>query len=297
MPLHHYCQSDIISNNKMKKIHLLPNILTAFSLSCGLFIIFKMNMTPLKEVDVHVLTVTVGIMILAMMADVLDGALARAMKAESEFGGFFDSISDAITFGVAPSVIALKTLSLEPKTELSFFLTTAAMIFSVCGVLRLVRYNVLAQIAKEDTTHIDKNKNFTGLPITAAAGAAVSANLFLATHQFPDWMAMDVEKRAWILIIAQIILGYFMISRWKFPSLKSLQVRVASFQLVIVTVLCAALIFYGMLHHFPAVFFTLSWSYVLIAAALSIARMIAGKKARALEDFEPDPDDTDDTDT
>ncbi len=97
-----------------RKVHLLPNIITAFALSCGLFVIFKMNMIAPGEVDQHVLMATAGILILAAFADLLDGALARAIKAESDFGGIFDCLGDAITFGVGPSVIVLKSLSILP---------------------------------------------------------------------------------------------------------------------------------------------------------------------------------------
>ena len=88
-----------------------------------------------------------------------------------------------------------------------------------------------------------------------------------------------------------ILLGYFMISRWKFLSLKRLQIRVASFRMIFITVILAVCIFYGLLHHFSLVFVVISWSYVFIAWILSVIRVIAGKRAQALEDFEPDPDD------
>lgn len=276
----------------MKKIYLLPNIITAFSLTCGLFIIFKMTMTHVGHVDMHILNATAGIMLLAALADVLDGAVARAMKAESEFGGVFDSLADAITFGVGPSVIVLKTASLEQGSELSMLLTTAAMIFSVCGVLRLVRFNVSAQQAKGDEELSAANKkNFTGLPIPAAAAAMVSANLFLKSEDFSKFFSLSQETQIWFLVLAMISLGYFMVSRWKFPSLKSLRMRVASFQLVFLIVVAAVLIFYGIVQHFAFSFFAVTWSYVIAAWILSIIRLISGKKSKTLEDFEPEPDD------
>ena len=275
-----------------KKIRLLPNIITAFGLSCGLFVIFKMSMTPLGEANYHLLAATTGILILAAFADLLDGAIARALKTESEFGGFFDSLADAVTFGVGPSVMILKSLTIQAGTGLSFLLTIAAMVYSVCGVLRLVRFNISKMEAKGDQDLIDANKkNFTGLPIPAAAAAAVSGNLFLVSDEFQQLFTISENTRAWILIFQMIVLGYFMISRWKFPSLKSLQIRVASFQLVVLTVISAVLIFYGLLHHFGVVFFAISWGYVVIAWILSIIRLISGKKSKTLEDFEPEPDD------
>lgn len=272
----------------VKKVHLLPNVITAFGLSCGLFAIFKMNMLPVGEIDYHVLLVTAGILLLAALADLCDGAIARIMKAESDFGGIFDSLADAISFGVAPSVIVLKTLSVVPGTEMSYFLTLAAMIFSVCGILRLARFNATQMVNTIEPTH--GNKNFTGLPIPAAAAVAVSTNLFLVSPELYAFVNVDSTVRAWILAVTLLILGYFMISRWKFPSLKSLHVRVASFELVFLTVLSAVLIFYGLLHHFAVVFVVVSWTYVITAWVLSILRVVSGRRSHMLIDYEPEPD-------
>lgn len=279
-----------MNKQKLKKIYLLPNVITAFGLSCGLFVIFKMNMTPVGEVDFYALTATTGLLLLAAFADLIDGAIARAIKAESEFGGVFDSLADAISFGVAPSVIILKSLSISPGTKLSFLLTTAATVFSLCGVLRLVRFNVNAMEAKgnEELTLANK-KNFTGLPIPAAAAAAVSMNLFLVSDEIRGLLSSTFH--AWLLAIVLFLLGYFMISRWKFPSIKNLEIRVKSFFTVFLTVVGAVLIFYGILHYFSLVFVALSWGYIFIAWILSIIRLIAGKKSKTLEDFEPDGDD------
>ena len=87
-----------------------------------------------------------------------------------------------------------------------------------------------------------------------------------------------------------------MISRWKFPSMKTLQIRVASFQLVFITVIGAVVIFFGLLHHFPLIFFVAAWGYLLVAWILSLIRIISGKKSKTLEDFEPEPDDDLDSD-
>jgi len=275
----------------MKRIHLLPNVITAFGLSCGLFVIFKMNMIGLGDATTQVLTSTAVILLIAVVADLLDGWTARVMKAESDFGGFFDSLADAITFGVAPSVIVLKTFSFEPGTELSFLLTTSVMVFSVCGVLRLVRFNVASQMAKEDQElSAAHKKNFTGLPIPAAAAAAVSVNLFFVSEEFRWFFSMSERARGWMLFAIMILLGYLMVCRLKFPSLKTLQLRVSSFRLVFVTVLTAVITFYGVLHHFAVVFFLVAWSYVIVALLLSFIRILSGKRSKTLEDFEPEPE-------
>lgn len=275
-----------------RRIYLLPNVITAFGLSCGLFVIFKMTMTEVGDATPHLLTATAGILLLAAFADLLDGAIARAMKAESEFGSLFDSLADAITFGVGPSVIVLKSLSLPPGTEHSILITTAAIIFSVCGVLRLVRFNVMSNEAKGDQTLVAANKkNFTGLPIPMGAAAAVSLNLFLVSDELRLLIHLNDTSRFWILFGAMMFLGYLMISRWKFPSVKKLDIRVASFQLVFVTVITAVFVVYGLLHHFAVLFFFSAWVYIAIAILFSAGRLITGKKSKTFEDFEPEPDD------
>lgn len=276
----------------MKRVHLLPNVITAFALSCGLFVIFKTNMTDAGAVTYHSLTATAGILLLAALADLLDGAVARAIKAESDFGGLFDCMADSITFGVAPSVIILKSLAIEQGTELSFFITAGAMIYSVCGVLRLVRFSLLAQKAKGDRDLADANKkNFTGLPIPGAAAAAVSANLLLYSDEFRYFFNLDKVTHTWMIVCMLVMLGYLMICRWKFPSFKNLHIRVKSFQVVFLTVVFAVVLFYGLLHHFAVVFFLFSWLYILVAGVLSVIRLFADKKSKTLEDYEPEPDD------
>lgn len=284
-----------MDKQKLKKIYILPNVITAFGLSCGLFVIFKMNMIDPGKVTLQALTATTAILLLAAFADLLDGAVARVMKAESEFGGVFDSLADAISFGVAPSVIILKTLSVEPSTKYSLLVTMAAMIYSLCGVLRLVRFNVSALEAKgNEELALANKKNFTGLPIPASAAAAVSMNLFLYSEELQSLVQLSESSRIWILSVTLVLLGYCMISRWKFPSVKNLEIRVSNFTKVFLLVAAAVFILVGILQYFAVVFVVLAWSYIIIAWTLSIIRLIAGKKSKTLEDFEPEPDDLED---
>lgn len=249
-------------------------------------------MTEVGGADLHVLTVCSAILLLGALADLMDGAIARALRAQSSFGSFFDSIADAITFGVAPSVVVLKSLSITPGTAFSFLMTSGAMVYSLSGVLRLVRFNVIDNAPKEDAlADAVKSKNFTGLPIPAAAAAIVSLNLFLISNEFKSIFDLSEEGRAWVLFTALVMIGYFMISRWKFPSFKALNLKVTSFKMVFYTVILAVIFFYGILNHFPVTFFALSWAYVVVAWILSIVRVIAGRKNKALEDYEPEPDD------
>ncbi|MBF8262913.1 MAG: CDP-diacylglycerol--serine O-phosphatidyltransferase [Parachlamydiales bacterium] len=278
----------------MKKFNILPNIVTAFNLACGLFVIFKINMLQPGCGDYEVVHTSVLLLLVAVFADFMDGALARVFRAESEFGVVFDSLADAVSFGVAPSVLLLKTLSLEQGTLISFFAAAGAMCFSLCGVLRLVRFNVKAAEAKGNAElQAAQKHHFTGLPITASAAAAVSANLFLLSPWAIDWFPMSNIERSIALTCAMFFLGYLMVCRLKFPSLKMLHIRIPSFQLAFLSVIFAVFTLYGILYFFPIILAFASWFYVFMALVLSIIRFIAGKKSKTLEDFEPEPDEYD----
>jgi CDP-diacylglycerol--serine O-phosphatidyltransferase len=273
----------------MRRIYLVPNIITAFGLACGLFVIFKVNMVEPGSGTFQVLNTAALLLLVAAFADWIDGAVARAINAESEFGFMFDSLADAISFGVAPSVLMLKSLSLEQGTGLSFVAMLSALLFSLCGVLRLVRFNVKAGEAKGNADAIAaQKKHFTGLPIPAAALAAVAANLFLSSPFADNLLSLHERGKAIILVCIMIVLGYFMVSRWKFPSAKALHVRLPSFQLVFLTVIMASFFLYGILYFFPIILIAVTWLYIVIGWTLSIIRLIAGKKSKTLEDFEPE---------
>lgn len=278
----------------LRRIYLIPNIITAFGLACGLFVIFKVNMVEPGSGTYQVLHASVLLLLVAAFADFVDGAVARAFRAQSEFGFMFDSLADAISFGVAPSVLLLKSLSLEQGTGLSFFAITGVMLYSIGGVLRLVRFNVKASEAKGNSDlEAAQKKHFTGLPIPAAALAAISANLFLSSPIREKWFPMEPTTLAIVLSSLMIVLGYFMVSRWKFPSLKMLHFRVPSFQLLFLTVVSAIFVLYGILYFFPVAMALAVWGYIVLALVLSMIRLIAGKKSKTLEDFEPEQEDLD----
>ncbi len=275
-------------------MYLVPNIVTAFGLACGLFVIFKINMVEPGSGDYEVVRTSAILLLVAAIADFIDGALARAIHAESEFGFVFDTLADAVSFGVAPSVLMLKTLTLEQGSFLSFFGATGAMVYSLCGVLRLVRFNVKTTEARGNVElQAAQKKNFTGLPIPAAAAAAISANLFFLSPLFTRWVDFSNHDRAIALSCVMIVLGYLMVCRLKFPSLKVLHLRIPSFHLAFLAVVVAVFVLYGILYFFAEILALFSWSYVALALVLSFIRLVAGKKSKTLVDFEPEPDDFD----
>jgi CDP-diacylglycerol---serine O-phosphatidyltransferase len=278
----------------MKKVYFIPNIITALGLSCGLFVIFKMTMLGVIATGYDMVMLSTLLLLAAAFADLLDGAVARAMRAESEFGVIFDSLADAVSFGVAPSVVYLKSLTLTPGTLLSFFAVGGAMMYSLCGVLRLVRFNIKAKEAQGDSNLLlAHKKHFTGLPIPAAALSVVAATLFFASPHATTFFSLTEVQKTLILATLMFFTGYLMISRIKFPSSKALHFRVPSFHLMFLTVMLAIFLFYGILYLFPFVMIATTWSYIAVALTLSLIRLIAGKKSKTLEDFEPDEEDDD----
>lgn len=273
----------------MKRVHLLPNLVTAFSLSCGLFIIFRIIL--FADVATYGLyKASVILMLVAALADVCDGAIARILKAETDFGIQFDSLADSITFGVAPAVIVLRSFELAPQTGLFLLLTGSAMIFSICGILRLARYNTKAIVRKKKPILAKENKSFTGLPIPAAGLAIVSFNLIFLADELPNLHAVSQKARAIVMMCALVVTGYFMVSRWKFPSLKTFNIRIKSFYLVAVTAVVAVLVLYGIFNLFAFILFVIFWSYIVIAWILSMVRVFLGKRSKKLQEMDPDDD-------
>jgi CDP-diacylglycerol--serine O-phosphatidyltransferase len=272
----------------MKKVYFIPNIITAFGLSCGLFVIFKAAL--LQGEITQILPLCTALLLVAAFCDLLDGAVARVMRAESEFGVIFDTLSDAISFGLAPSVLMIKTLPVSQDKFLNFLFMAATMVYALCGVLRLVRFNVKAAQAKQDAElELAHKKHFTGLPIPAAAITSIAINFNQGL--LGSIFQLDESGLRVLLSIAQMVIGYLMISRIKFPSSKALHFRMPSFQLVFVAVLGVISSLYGVLYYFKETMLVSSLSYIVLALTLGVIRKIAGKKSKTLEDYEPEEED------
>lgn len=272
----------------MKKINLLPNVVTAFGLVCGLFVIFQVNLAD--ESPYTMLTHMTLILLLAALADLIDGALARAIHAESEFGVLLDSLADAISFGVAPSVLLLKALALPKGELLGFYALGACMLYTVCGVFRLVRFNVSSGLSKKSEEKGGK-KTFIGLPIPAAMGASMAPNLLLHSPNLLIYSELSQTLKSIILSSIMIVIGYLMISRFRFPSLKSIHFKVPSLQLIFFATILALFLLYGLLYYLPFLLLIVFWGYIIIGLLLGFIRKVRGKKTKVLEDYEPSDDD------
>lgn len=251
---------------KKRRINLLPNIITAFGLACGLFVVFKVNMTGFGTYEL--LYRMSLILLIAAIADVLDGAIARAMRATSEFGFTFDSLADAVSFGVAPSILFIKAFTIEQGSPLAFIVMACAMIYTVCGILRLVRFNVLSFQKKEDKPI---QSEFIGLPIPAGAFCVISPNLLLHSPFIVNRFSIPIWATISILCLSMLIAAYLMLSRLRFPSLKSFRLK-ATFGVIFWWILLASFILFGLFYYYPVLLVVVSWGYVLFSLGYGLFR-------------------------
>lgn len=149
----------------MRAKHLVPNGVTLANISLGFLAIVA---AAEGQFDRAVL-----LLFVAALCDALDGRLARMLDATSRFGQELDSLSDAVSFGVAPAVI----IYLAVLRPLGLLGAAAAVAYLLCGVIRLARFGV-------DTSEIGK-RTFVGCPIPVAAGYILS--FVLVRHALPAW--------------------------------------------------------------------------------------------------------------
>ncbi|MBI3862677.1 MAG: CDP-diacylglycerol--serine O-phosphatidyltransferase [Planctomycetia bacterium] len=158
---------------RQKVFAVLPTLLTLGNAACGFGAITFAAKVGLKPVgwggsDTDCLWIAAILIFLAMVFDMLDGRAARWAKQTSEFGAQLDSLCDAVSFGVAPAVILIKfTAESEPPMLVARLLWVIAVLFVVCAILRLARFNV-------ETDEEDTHEYFSGLPSPAAAGTVAS---------------------------------------------------------------------------------------------------------------------------
>jgi CDP-diacylglycerol--serine O-phosphatidyltransferase len=200
-----------------------PNAVTALALCAGLTgVRFAIG----EEWERAVLMV-----MLAGALDGIDGQVARMVRAESRFGAELDSLSDAISFGVAPALI-LYLWSLMAAPKLGWIV---ALLYAVFCALRLARFN--SQI--DNAAHPRKLAGFlTGIP--APAGAALA----MLPIYIWLWSEEDVLRSPWLVTPWVAFVGLLMVSSVATYSWKSLRLRrnVRFEALVIVGVLGAALV-------------------------------------------------------
>lgn len=192
------------SNDKKmpKGVFLLPNALTTAALFAGFYSI-------IAGINGDYVVASVAVVVAGVL-DGLDGRVARLTNTQSDFGVQYDSLSDLISFGLAPALLAfnwsLSTLrDVSPLAGKLGWL--AAFIFAACAALRLARFNTQAETS-------DKGY-FQGLASPAAAGTLVSIVWF-----FND-QGISGESVRWLMFAVTVTLGLLMFSRVRYFSGKT----------------------------------------------------------------------------
>ena len=218
-----------------KGIYILPNLFTTGNLFCGVFAIRAVFNKQFVSAATAIL--------FASIFDSLDGKLARMTKTTSRFGMEYDSLSDVVSFGVAPGFL-FYTFGLTGFGRLGWI---ALFLYIACGAMRLARFNVYNAVSESD--------RFVGLPIPAAA--ALMATLVI----LDDYMLhVGKEVRPIVILSITYTLAFLMVSNIPYRSFKNLRLRDQKpFSVLVGTVLVMLVLFVA-----PQVmFFGITLLYVL----------------------------------
>jgi CDP-diacylglycerol---serine O-phosphatidyltransferase len=209
--------------HRLKTIALLPSMITLINGICGFTAIGLMSRGP------NYYAAAAYLIFYAMIADMLDGRVARMSKTTSSFGGQLDSLCDVISFGAAPAFLMLNLLlhhhrQLVGSAELFFgdfferFIWLAAISYLSCTAVRLARFNV--ENEEDETSHM----SFSGLPSPASAGVIAALVLygeFLLHDKAASTALFQILHQAilYILPFVTFACAYLMVSRMRYPHL------------------------------------------------------------------------------
>ncbi len=212
------------------KIYFLPNLMTACNLACGFFAVLMIlkgqievqrlagQMSPpgkeYYEISRQYYQYAILLIFGSCLFDLLDGRLARLGGQDSPFGQEFDSLADIISFGMAPAMLLSRAV-LFPLGNIGWAI---ALVYLVCGAMRLAKFNCLAMMPKK----AGDAGNFRGLPIPMAAGFIASLTFLLI-----NFYETDRELGIWKYVLAAAMLGVslLMMSNVPYPSFKKVDWR------------------------------------------------------------------------
>ncbi len=206
-------------------VYLLPSILTLGNLFCGFYALVAVYN---DEYQVAALSI-----LLALVFDGLDGAVARMTGATSDLGIELDSLADVVSFGVAPGLVAY-VFALKPFGWIGGL---AAFAFAACGAFRLARFNV-------QTRSLDK-RYFVGLPIPAAAAAVATFVLFMKESSAVvvlGWEILPARAIAAGVLLGMYGLGFLMVSKIRYRSAKGLEMQRRKPHTVLTTLLLVLIV-------------------------------------------------------
>lgn len=177
----------------------------------------------------------------AVFFDGLDGRIARMTNTTSDFGRELDSLADCVTFGIAPAVLlyvwgVLSVSQGDPHihSHLTRAGYLAAFFFLLCGAVRLARFNVQTNPMPKNPGRPDR-KYFVGMPIPAGAGF-IAAIVYMASEPVTSvfWSI------TWLVVVT--IVALLMVSTWRYPSFKQINISKPRSPLLVLIVGAAALL-------------------------------------------------------
>lgn len=246
-------------NPRSRGIYLLPNAFTTAALFCGFYAIVMAMNQRFEHAGIAIF--------IAMILDSLDGRIARLTNTQSEFGAQYDSLSDMVSFGAAPSLVMYEW-SLKGMHKLGWL---AAFVYCAGAALRLARFNTNIEV-------VDK-RYFQGLPSPAAAALVAG---FILVMVDADVSGSDLRWSSWIITL---FAGLTMVTNVPFYSFKDVNFR-KSVPFIMVFVI--ALLFVFIAIHPPIVLFGMFVLYGLSGYAIYFWRLFKGKPVSIIQTDEDD---------
>ena len=234
---------------RKRGIFLLPNLFTTAALFAGFYAIVQSMNGRFEYAAVAIFV--------AMIMDGLDGRVARLTHTQSEFGAEYDSLSDMVSFGVAPSLVMYEW-ALKGLGKWGWF---AAFIYCAGTALRLARFNTNIDI-------IDK-RYFQGLPSPAAAALVAGFVWVMLDNGFTG------EQMRWVACGLTVFAGLTMVSNVHFYSFKDINMRKS---VPFIVVFLFALFFIFVSVNPPAILFLLFLGYCLSGYVMLVRSWYTGKK-------------------
>lgn len=252
---------EAVPRKRRKGIYILPNLFTLAALFGGFYAIVMAMNGRFDQAAVGVFA--------AMVLDSLDGRVARMTNTQSAFGEQMDSLSDMVSFGAAPALIAY----VWALTSLGRWGWIGAFVYCACAALRLARFNV-------NTAVVDK-RFFQGLPSPAAAALVVGFIWLMA-----DAGVSGLQVR-WFTFGLTLYAGLTMVTNVPFYSFKDIQMkRSVPFVVIVLIVLGIAVINIDP----PTVMFALFVLYGLSGYVLYGWRKAKGQQTSVISISTDEPD-------
>ena len=235
---------------RARGIYLLPNLFTTAALFAGFYAVLAAMNGQFAKAAIAIF--------LAMILDGLDGRVARKTNTQTAFGAEYDSLTDMVAFGLAPSLVMYE-LTLSGLGKLGWL---AAFIYTAGAALRLARFN-----SRLDTA--DK-RFFTGLPSPSAAAILAGFVWVMVDNEVPGG---DV---AWVALVLTAAAGLLMVSNILYHSFKQIDFKGKVPFFAIVAVMLA---FAVILSEPPMVLFGLFLAYTLSGPLLALKRLYKKRKS------------------